>query len=186
MLVRRLRAGARRARRGHKLLLPEVGEGAVAEVVHQPGETNALDIRLGNAQLWLRLLEVGRPRARKVADAQRVLESIVHGGREDPRAGAKLTYAAQPLELGCVDDQNAQRVELNGSVDHVGESASVALLQERRAAATSVLTGRRPLEGEQQHVRVAQHHSRGSNFGSNGRWPMMSPVAVSGHYARPA
>ena len=50
-----------------------------------------------------------------------MLEAVVPGAREDPLDRAQLTDAAQPLELGRVDDLHAQRVERDRAVDHIGD-----------------------------------------------------------------
>ena len=52
-------------------------------------------------------MELTRPLAREVADAERMLEAVVPGAREDPLDRAQLTDAAQPLELRRVDDLHA-------------------------------------------------------------------------------
>jgi len=96
-----------------------MGERAVAEIVEEAGEGNAENIGVGDLQLGLASPKVLRPRARKVRHAQRMLEAIMDRARKDPAARSELGDAAEALELGCVDNTNSQRVEVDRSVYHV-------------------------------------------------------------------
>ena len=98
-----------------------MAERPVPEVMHQAGDRDAQHLLIRDLQLGLLALELARPLAREVADAERVLEAVVPGAREDPLHRPELADAAQPLELGRVDDLHAQRVERDRPVDHVGD-----------------------------------------------------------------
>lgn len=85
------------------LVVKEVREGAVAEVVAEPGDGHELHLLVRHAQVGLTQLEVLRPPLGQVVGAERVLKARVRRGGVHVRGETELLELTEPLELWRVD-----------------------------------------------------------------------------------
>ena len=89
--------------------------------MHEPGQFDGDNLLLSDFQLRLGLAEGFHEASCEERGADRMLETVVRRARKHKADPAQLPQLAQSLELRCVHDFDAERVQLDVAVDGIIE-----------------------------------------------------------------
>jgi len=102
-----------------ELVVKDMTERPMAKVVAESGDLDALDLMIGDVQLWLGLPDLPNELPAEVADPHRVLKPVMGAPREHHVGAAQLLQAPQSLEMGSVDEVEHELVQHDVPVDRV-------------------------------------------------------------------